>query len=142
MSINSICAPLLFADGSRKTISSVFDGKYTFPETLLRTPVEYLAETNQILLMEIFFTELFFHLPRTDHDKGEFFAYCSSIYRDDSAKLKHLEDFIQRYQEKDAIQWYTNTNSFICTLVIKALNSFDFNALFKLGFYLRDLNFQ
>ncbi|CAF3684382.1 unnamed protein product [Rotaria sp. Silwood1] len=77
------------------------------------------------------------------HDKRsiqEFVAYCRDSHGNEFPK-RDIEQFQQEYHEHSPIWWYTAPH-FLYSVLQHSLETLDFEAIIKLGFFIRDLHEQ
>ncbi|CAF3621146.1 unnamed protein product [Rotaria sp. Silwood1] len=77
------------------------------------------------------------------HDKRsiqEFVAYCRDSHGNEFPK-RDIEQFQQEYHEHSPIWWYTAPH-FLYSVLERSLKTLDFEAIIKLGFFIRDLHEQ
>jgi hypothetical protein len=127
------------------SVGNQFSVLNSLPDTLMDPPIHYVDSTSQYVLMDLFFAELIRDVPQTEKTIEEFTEFCHSTYENDQnyqTYKKQIEDFWENYNRKNAIWWYTKSDSFISHMVIKTCASLDFPALPKIGFFLRDMYIQ
>jgi hypothetical protein len=127
------------------SFESQFSVLNSLPETLMDTPIHYVDSTAQYVLMDLFFAELIQEVPRTKNTIEAFIEFCRSMYENDPKYpiyVKQMEEFFEKYNEEDAIRWYTRSDSFAFRMAIKTCASLDFTTLSKIGFFLRDMHIQ
>ncbi|CAF3317078.1 unnamed protein product [Rotaria socialis] len=67
--------------------------------------------------------------------------YCRNQYADNDYQLGLIDDFSAEYNNHLAIQWYTK-ESFLYSMMNRALRSQDIEAIMKMGFFISDLHKQ
>ena len=109
------------------------------PEQLHTGKIEDLDESMRLLLIQIFVEEIWVNAERSDNEKQDFIEYCQTIYRDKPHKLQKLSKFERNYDKKDAIRWYTRSDTFISRIVGKVCARLDPHGAFKTRLILCDL---
>ncbi|CAF3341104.1 unnamed protein product [Rotaria socialis] len=125
----------------------VFENEYSIPKNFSKEMAEAriydLDPVSQSTLMEVWFIESVLNVRLTEKAKEDFIRFVHETYRNDKhyqrTYVKQIEDFNLNYNKKDAINWYTRSNSFLFRIVNRTCASLDFPSLFKISFYLRDL---
>lgn len=79
--------------------------------------------------------------PSTKESKMEMIQYCREQYSDNFKQLVHINRFNQTYKPEKAVRWFTK-DCFLYRLVNKALRLQDIDALYKMRFYIHDLQEQ
>jgi hypothetical protein len=95
--------------------------------------------------MQVFLIELIVNVTASEEAKTDFLSFCDSWYRNDSAYLvfkRKIEAFQRDYRAEDAIEWYTNPDTFIFRIISKTCATFDIGVLFKIRFILHDVYVQ
>lgn len=113
------------------------------PRNVMRIQAKYLDKTSQLLLLQIFLTELLVNLPRSHEAKEDFVMFCHSKYRNDpaysTAYEEQIEIFNREYDEQKAIEWYTDSSSFVFRIVCETCANLDIVAFFQTRLILHDL---
>jgi hypothetical protein len=112
------------------------------PRNVIGTQTKDLDKASQLLLIQIFLSELIVNLPREDEAKEDFITFCHSTYRNDPAYPTYrekIEHFNRSYNEQDVIEWYTDPESFVFRIVSKTCANLDIVTLFETRLILRDL---
>jgi GTPase SAR1 family protein len=112
------------------------------PRNVIGTQTKDLDKASQLLLTQIFLSELIVNLPREDKAKEDFITFCHSMYRNHPAYptfREKIEHFNRTYREQDVIEWYTDPESFVFCIVSKTCANFDNVTLFETRLILRDL---
>jgi tetratricopeptide (TPR) repeat protein len=71
----------------------------------------------------------------------EMIQYCREQYSDNLKQLDYINQFNKTYKPEKAVRWFTR-NCFLYRLVNQALRLQDIDALYKMRFYIRDLQEQ
>ena len=77
-------------------------------------------------------------LPRDQQAKKQMIGACRVYYHGNCKELALIDEFEQKYQSKEAIQWYLKC-SFLRKMINKALRTEDTNQLYILRYFLGDL---
>jgi hypothetical protein len=112
------------------------------PSSMIGTQIKNLDESDQLLLMEIFLINLIVNLPRDDKAKSDFLKYCRSRYEHNLVYMEKIKHFEGKYNEENAIKWYTNPNSFVFGIVGETCACFNFSTFFEIRSILRDIYVQ
>ena len=67
--------------------------------------------------------------------------FCRTQYFGNSAELKVIEEFEKNYLQHSPVWWYTR-DSFICTMLSRALQTQDIEIVIRMGFFIKDLHQQ
>lgn len=114
------------------------------PTEMLESPICDLdTAAYQSAFMLIYFIEQQIpHLLMND-DKREFIEYCHEKYRNENNYVSHytakIAEFDLNYLSRDAIKWYTRSDTFIFRIVLETCGSLNFSSLLKIRFFLCDL---
>ena len=73
--------------------------------------------------------------------KSKLVEYCQTKYADDILQLGLIDEFGQQYDQSLAIHWYTK-ESFLYSMINRALRTQDIETIMKMGFFLHDLHEQ
>jgi hypothetical protein len=79
--------------------------------------------------------------PSTKEGKQEMIKYCREKYADNLKQLDIINQFKRTYKPSKAVRWFTR-DCFLYKLVNKALRFQDIDALYKMRFFIRDLDPQ
>ncbi|CAF1617815.1 unnamed protein product [Rotaria magnacalcarata] len=85
--------------------------------------------------------DIFLEAPIYKNERDDFFYDSHNRFANDRARLNIIKQFKRTYRPGKAIYWYT-TNTFLYEELNKALREQDFDLLFILRFFIRDLNQQ
>lgn len=69
----------------------------------------------------------------------EFFSYCREQYVGNSSELRKIDKIEKEYNAQHAIQWYTY-ESFLFSMVNRALRMMDVELIVNMGFFICDLH--
>ncbi|UJR34685.1 hypothetical protein I4U23_027462 [Adineta vaga] len=108
--------------------------------------VEKEESTNQIknssfLWYYLLIDSLFSLKTYTLTAKSDLIKYCRDRYSEDIIELEKISEFERDYSSTNAIRWYTR-NSFLYRLLNEALRIRDIDTIFKLRFFIIDLQNQ
>ncbi|CAF0995543.1 unnamed protein product [Adineta steineri] len=82
-------------------------------------------------------------LPEIDFDQShfkDFIKYCrEEIFVNNDAELYNVDKLEQEYHRRDPIWWYTS-NSFLNSMLNRALHTMEIDLIMKMGFFIRDLH--
>jgi hypothetical protein len=112
------------------------------PISVIGIQTKDLDKASQLLLTQIFISEIIVILPRADEAKEDFITFCHSTYRNNPAYptyKEQIEHFNRTYNEQDVIEWYTDPESFVFRIVSKTCTTLDIVTLFETRLILRDL---
>ncbi|CAF1045751.1 unnamed protein product [Adineta steineri] len=101
----------------------------------------FLIDENSSFLAFQLLTDIMLRLHQTEFARQEMIEMCQSKYENSSTDLEKIIEFERSYQHSDAIEWYT-TNSFLYRLLQQALRMEDIDTIFKLRYYIYDLQKQ
>ncbi|CAF3948996.1 unnamed protein product, partial [Rotaria magnacalcarata] len=73
--------------------------------------------------------------------KNTLVEYCRNQYADNDYQLGLIDEFAAEYDNHLAIQWYTK-ESFLYSMMNRALRSQDIETIMKMGFFISDLHKQ
>ncbi|CAF4326054.1 unnamed protein product, partial [Rotaria sordida] len=73
--------------------------------------------------------------------KTKLVEYCRITYADDDYQLSLIDDFELEYNKTLAIEWYTK-ESFLYSMMNRALRCQDIETIMKMGFFISDLHKQ
>ncbi|CAF1006231.1 unnamed protein product [Adineta steineri] len=94
-------------------------------------------QSNDFFWLQILH-DVILHLSNDTQAKKQMIHFCRIYYKDNSKELELINEFEEKYQSNQAIQWYLK-NSFPRKLINKALRIKDTNQLYKLRYFLGDL---
>ncbi|CAF4985698.1 unnamed protein product [Rotaria sp. Silwood1] len=80
-------------------------------------------------------------LPRKLSDKEEMIDFLRSYFQDDIVQQQHIDEFIAKYESKDAIRWYTKPE-FLFRVLNRAFRTQNIDNIFTLRYFLQDLYHQ
>ncbi|UJR21756.1 hypothetical protein I4U23_024831 [Adineta vaga] len=70
---------------------------------------------------------------------AEFIDYCKRVFAGNKEVLKNVEDLKRNYQKKMPITWYKN-DSFLYSMLNRALGLMDGDMIIRMGFFIADLH--
>jgi len=86
----------------------------------------------------ILFIEIFKQMQQTEESKEIMLNISKDYYRNNRTFLKHIENFINCYTSKNAIDWYIE-DSFVFHLMNQAFRTEDIILWYLFRFYIIDL---
>ncbi len=95
-------------------------------------------DTDLSFLFGSLIQHIFLKAPVYKHERDEFIEYCRTRFARDKSKLNNLKKFERDYRSDKAVLWYTK-DTFIFKILNQALREQDFNLLFIMRFFIRDL---
>lgn len=119
------------------------------PETPLRMlPFSTLAksinefdELSQIFIINQLLIKLLLDIPGTCQGKEAFVSYCLEKYAGNKSYIEDIRKFEATYTPDQAIYWYTKP-TFVFKTVRQVCASNDLKLIFKIRFFLADLQLQ
>jgi tetratricopeptide (TPR) repeat protein len=69
----------------------------------------------------------------------EFINYCRTVLDNNYHQLNSIENFERKYRDKTPIWWYTY-ESFLYSMLNRALRKMEINTIMKMGFFINDLH--
>ena len=72
-------------------------------------------------------------------DIKKFIDFCRLVFAGNERELQKVKQLDQTYHDKTPIWWYTS-DSFLRSMVNRALQIMDMNMVIKIGFFIRDLH--
>ena len=85
--------------------------------------------------------DVLLRMKSNPNDQNELIQFCLKEYGDDPDELKILNEFEKDYRNDRALWWYTR-ESFLYRLLNKALRQQNHDMLFRLAFFIRDIEQQ
>ncbi|CAF2157765.1 unnamed protein product [Rotaria magnacalcarata] len=150
MEINSVCEILkqIFSptEDSSTTICSIpVNDEHGLSLGFLAANDDVLTENLDELDPSFMFTkvlkEILLELQFDKTSMNELAVFCRELFSKNDPQLKIVDDFQQNYHSKSAIWWYT-CDSFVYSMLNRALRTLEVDAIIKMGFFLRDLHEQ
>jgi tetratricopeptide (TPR) repeat protein len=83
--------------------------------------------------------EILLDLEYDETSIKEYVNYCREQFHGNNSQLNTIKAFETDYNNKLSIWWYT-TESFIYSMLNRALRTFDIEITIKMGFFIRDLH--
>jgi len=83
--------------------------------------------------------EILLTVQFTDEHIYEFTNYCCKQSIGNARQLENIDHFENTYRDHVAIWWYSN-QSFIYSVLNRALRNMEVDIIINLGFFLRDLH--
>ena len=83
--------------------------------------------------------EIFLSINFEQRHKDEFIRCCRHALAGNQKQLKYVDDIDQQYDQHSPIWWYT-CDSFLYSMLNRALRVMDANMMIKLGFFVKDLH--
>jgi hypothetical protein len=77
-------------------------------------------------------------LPQSLKDKEEMVEFCRSYFHDNVVEQRNIDEFLGKYQPKEAVQWYTKPG-FLFQLLNRAFRTQNIDNIFKVRYFLQGL---
>ncbi|CAF5125105.1 unnamed protein product, partial [Rotaria magnacalcarata] len=100
-----------------------------------------LNELDQSFMYSQLLTEILLEMNYEKAAKTEFIELCRKQYQDNKVQLHKIDDFERNYEHHSALWWYIN-QSFIVSMLTRALRTQNIATIIKMGFYIKDLHRQ
>ena len=85
--------------------------------------------------------EVIYRLKFETGSKDVFLDFCRINYKHHDEQLKQIEEFANNYRPNQALSWLIQS-SFISMILQRAQRTFEIDIIYKLGFFLKQLNIQ
>ena len=69
----------------------------------------------------------------------QFIQYCHEVLADNQKQLHYVKELAKQYHQQQSIWWYTR-DTFLYSMLNRALRVMDTNVIIKLGFFISDLH--
>ena len=96
-------------------------------------------ELNSLFIYSQLLIEILLEMPYDEQSKQQFGDFLRSRYADNNAQLRAIDKFERDYDRHSPIWWYTK-ESFIYSMLNRALRTSDIEIVIKMGFFIRDLH--
>lgn len=103
--------------------------------------IEDLNEDARIFIFYQLLIEILLRLPQTSQIRDQFYSFCMEKTSDNSAQRGIFQRRMENYTAEQAIPWYTGT-CFLHKLLNRTCRLGNIKDMFKLAFYMADLNAQ
>lgn len=108
---------------------------------LISIGVSNLDELDQSFMYSQILKEILLDIKYDLTAKKEFVDFCSTYYADNHTQTNRILDFERFYGDHSPIWWYTK-ETFIYSILNKALRTQEIDVIIKMGFFIQDLHRQ
>jgi hypothetical protein len=105
------------------------------------TSKENLDRLDQSFMYTQILKEILLTIDFQEENIHEFVTYCREQFVGNNAALKNIDKFEKEYREHEPIWWYTS-QSFLYSMLNRALRLIEVELIIKLGFFVHDLHNQ
>jgi tetratricopeptide (TPR) repeat protein len=100
-----------------------------------------LPKQEASFLFEQMFKEIIYRLKFDSGSKDAFINFCRAEYANNNKQLSVVEDFARNYRPNKALSWLTKP-CFISQILNRALRTREIDIVYKLGFFIKQVNLQ
>jgi hypothetical protein len=115
------------------TIASESSEEISFPSILTKQEASFLF-TQMV-------KEITYRLKFESGSKDVFIDFCRAHYANNNKQLSIIEDFAKNYRPNKALSWLTKP-CFISQILNRVLRTRELDIIYKLGFFLKQVNLQ
>ncbi|CAF0740910.1 unnamed protein product [Adineta steineri] len=130
--------PYTIIDAVKQTISNQLNDLAPF-SIVSNTSSSNLDELDQSFMYTQLLKETILDIEHDDNAKKTFTDFCRTRLVENDLRLESLQQFEKSYDNHSPIWWYTK-ESFVYSILNKALRTQDTEMMIKMAFFLRDLH--
>ena len=124
----------------KKDLGQVDQDFVTF-DVVSTTEIVDLNRLDQSFMYSKLPKEILLKMEYNDQSKQNFIDFCSLHYSDSRSNLNLIEQFKSEYEPSSVISWYRR-ESFLYSMLNRALRTQDVRVILKMAFFIRDLHQQ
>ncbi|CAF1240617.1 unnamed protein product [Rotaria sordida] len=98
-----------------------------------------LDQMNQSFMYTQILKEILLTIEFDQKSMKDFIVYCRQKFANNSIELEKIKKLEREYNQHKPIWWYTY-ECFLYSMVNQALRTMEFDAIIKMGFFIRDLH--